>query len=222
MQLQINSTSAGMRLPNSQSDPAAAVGLPHAQPTAAHDGPTAAAAAPQLGHGSPAAESAMQGISSAAVLEGIDSAGKETTVPADLTGLLASPAHGSKDMQGLVPVGQSAMQPAEATDKPAMDVQHDKGPFMTSLAHEAPGVTSLSQAGEPVRGLADPNKRLLAKMGSHAPSDVSKQLLQEVAARSHVQGLLQVSRAPLPLDWFADDRPDVQGKTLPAVCYTSC
>lgn len=44
----------------------------------------------------------------------------------------------------------------------------------------------------PVTGLADPNKRLLAKMGSSRAADASKQMMQEVGARANVRGLLEV------------------------------
>lgn len=44
----------------------------------------------------------------------------------------------------------------------------------------------------PVTGLADPNKRLLAKMGSSHAADASKQMMQEVGDRANVRGLLEV------------------------------
>lgn len=189
-----NSISPGMPHPNSHINPAdvvAAVGLPSAHPIAAHGMSTAAAVAPQLGQGSPASKPAMQRTGSAAVPhQDIESTVQGSL--ADPTGTAALHAHSSEeDMQGgAVSTAQLAMQSKE-TDKTAMDVQH-----VQNLVHveTPPCVVEL----EPVRGLADPNKRLLAKMGSHAPSDVSKQLLQEVAARSHVQGLLQVCRPPQP------------------------
>lgn len=46
---------------------------------------------------------------------------------------------------------------------------------------------------QPVFGLVDPNKRLLAQMGGSSAVDASQQMMQEVAARSDVQGLLQAS-----------------------------
>ena len=191
--LQVNSTAPGAHLSQDQVNPAAAVSLPNAQPTAAHGKSAAAAAAPQLGQDSPAAGSAMQSIGSAAVSKEIDCAGQETTAPADVTGIAASSAHTSQErMHRLAPAGELAAQTEGETDKTAVDVQHMQTPsHAQSLSHAA--------EAEPVRGLADPNKRLLAKMGSQTPADVSKQLLQEVAARSHVEGLLQVCRLPIVL-----------------------
>ena len=182
-----------MHLPEGQVNPAAAVGLPNAQPTAAPGESAPATAAPQLGQDTTAAGSAMHSNSGAAVFRDIGSDGQQTTPLADSTGIAASPAHSSqKAMHRLVPAGKLAMQPGEETDETAVDVQHVQSPsHVQSQSHVA--------ESEPVRGLADPNKRLLAKMGSHAPSDVSKQLLQEVAARSHVEGLLQVCRHPVML-----------------------
>lgn len=179
----MNSTAPGMHLPEGQVNPAAAVGIPNAQPNAAPGESTAATAASQLGQDTTVAGSAMRmhSNSSAAVSRDVGSAGQQTTSPEDLTGINASPAHSSQ----LVPAGELAMQQGEETDKTAADVQPvQTPPHVQSLLHIA--------ESEPVRGLADPNKRLLAKMGSNAPSDVSKQLLQEVAARSQVEGLLQV------------------------------
>lgn len=169
------------------------MGIPDAQPTAAHGESAAAAAASQLGQDSSVSELAVQIIGSAAVSNTIDSAGPETTAPADLTGAAASSAHHSQErMHRLVPAGELAMQTEGEADKTAVDVQHVQAPSHAQTAAHGAEL-------EPVRGLADPNKRLLAKMGSHAPSDVSKQLLQEVAARSHVEGLLQVCRLPIVL-----------------------
>lgn len=184
-----------MHHPNSQLNPAdlvAAVGPPSTHPSAAHGVSTAAAAAPQLGQGGSAAQPAMQSSGSAAVPQGIESSVQGTTAAADLTGTAAVHAHSSKEgMQGPVSTAQLAMQSEAETVKTAVDVQHVQNPAHIEVL---PRVVE----SEPVRGLADPNKRLLAKMGSNVPSDVSKQLLQEVAARSHVQGLLQVCRPPPP------------------------
>ena len=196
---------------NTQLNPAdliAAVGPPSAHPIAADGVSTAAAQAPQLGQGSPAAKPAMQSSGSAAVPQGIELTVQGT--PADITGIAASHAHNDEeDMQGgAVATAQLTMQSEEKTDQTAVDVQHVQNP---AYVQALPRVVE----SEPVRGLADPNKRLLAKMGSHAPSDVSTQLLQEVAARSHVQGLLQVCRPfppPLPfvLSCCADGLVNIQ------------
>lgn len=45
---------------------------------------------------------------------------------------------------------------------------------------------------QPMVGLADPNKRLLARMGSSSAANASLQMMQEVGDRANVQGLLQV------------------------------
>ena len=47
-------------------------------------------------------------------------------------------------------------------------------------------------------GLTDPNKRLLAKMGSSNAAGASPQLMHEIGARASVQGLLQVRGNFLP------------------------
>ena len=169
------------------------MGLPNAQPPAAHGEAAAAAAAPQLGQDSSAAGSAVHSVGLAAVSKQIDSAGQETTAPANLTGTAVSSAKRSQErMHRLAPAGELAAQKGGETDKTAVDVQH------VQTSSDAQTLSHAAEA-EPVRGLADPNKRLLAKMGSHAPADVSKQLLQEVAARSHVEGLLQVCRLHIVL-----------------------
>ena len=104
------------------------------------------------------------------------------------------------------------MQTEGEADSTAVDVQHVQTPSHAQTA--AHGAES-----EPVRGLADPNKRLLAKMGSRAPSDVSKQLLQEVAARSHVEGLLQVCRLPIVLGPLANGgHPNIPWQTSWLLC----
>ena len=102
----------------------------------------------------------------------VNSTGESQPQPVDLTGLVATAMDSSEHAQGL----ELAMQP-----KMQQGQDEDGG----------------GQQGfrEPVRGLADPNKRLFAKMGSEVPGQVSMQLLQEVGARSHVQGLLQVRLA---------------------------
>ena len=135
----------------------------------------------------------MQSIGSAAVSKEIDSAGQETIAPGDSTSTAAPSAHCTQErMHRLVPAGELATKTEEETDQTAVDVQHVQTPSQAQTP---------SRAAEsiPVKGLADPNKRLLAKMGSQAPSDVSKQLLQEVAARSRIEGLLQVCRLPITL-----------------------
>ncbi|KAA6419574.1 MAG: hypothetical protein FRX49_10499 [Trebouxia sp. A1-2] len=82
--------------------------------------------------------------------------------------------HSSADVPLIVTsIGESQPQPVD----------------LTGLV--ATAVDSSEHTQEPVQGLADPNKRLFAKMGCEVPGHVSMQLLQEVGARSHVQGLLQ-------------------------------
>lgn len=228
MQLQINSsTAAGMHLSGSQTNPAAVTNLANAQPSAAPDSATlaAAAAAPQLGRRNSYEPAMQDDPTDAAVLRDSNSYAQETSVPTNPAGIVPSPTHSSEDilrdvnpsaqatavsansvgivttptprgenMQGQVP----AEQPAEETRKQNMPLGMTPG---ASVARSSPGRTEgsdqpaggVQHVGEPVRGLADPNKRLLAKMGSQAPADVSKQLLQEVAARAHVETLLQVS-----------------------------
>ena len=171
MALQMNlSPAAGPQLPSFEANPAAATSLANTQPTATPGSAALSAAAPpQLGHSnSPAA--ALQEANASAVLTHSNFPRQETAEPTNSSGRVTSPACSSEDIQRQAP----AVQPAEgtATHHPAVGVQY---------------------GAEPVRGLADPNKRLLAKMGSQAPADVSKQLMQEVAARSHVDALLQVS-----------------------------
>lgn len=86
--------------------------------------------------------------------------------------------HSSADVPLIVTsIGESQPQPVD----------------LTGLV--ATAVDSSEHTQEPVQGLADPNKRLFAKMGCEVPGHVSMQLLQEVGARSHVQGLLQVRLA---------------------------
>lgn len=168
-----HSAAASIHLLGRETNPATS--LANAQPTAAPDSATLAAAAPpQLGP-SNSAEPALQEPDTAAGLVHTSSSGQESAVPADSSGILTSPAHCSQDVQHQA----TAVQPGKGIDPlAAVGVQH---------------------VAEPVRGLADPNKRLLAKMGSQAPADVSKQLMQQVAARSHVEALLQVSRPTWPL-----------------------
>lgn len=110
--------------------------------------------------------------SSAAVPLTVNSAGEQQPQPAELTGVSAT-AVGSSDY-------------ALGHDLPLQS----KG---EQVQDQAGGQEKQQENTVPVRGLADPNKRLLAKMGGEVAGEVSKQLLQEVGARSHVHGLLQVS-----------------------------
>ncbi len=102
----------------------------------------------------------------------VNSTGESQPQPADLTGLVATAVDSSEHAHGLEIALQCKMQQG----------QEEEGGDQQGFR-------------EPVRGLADPNKRLFAKMGSEVPGHVSMQLLQEVGARSHVQGLLQVRLA---------------------------
>lgn len=179
MQKQGSSPSAGMRLPHAHSNPAALVGQPQSQPALLGAGPvtegiTAVTAGSELGGDTSAIESAVLDGSSADVQMYVNSAGQEITSPANLTGTVTSAASSSEEAQGLALSLQPAMQPVESGSESHKGVQ---------------------QSDEPVRGIADPNKQLLAKMGRQVPAEVSKQLLQEVGARSHIEGLLQVSMA---------------------------
>lgn len=64
--------------------------------------------------------------------------------------------------------------------------QHARQPFRREQ-QDQDGVT------RPRHGLSDPNKRLLAQMGSSSAANASRELMQEVGARANVQGLLQAS-----------------------------
>ncbi len=159
-------------------DPATAVAQPSPQPYAAAAAAVSLSAAvaskpaqPSLvrPHSNSVATSDLVLHSSADVPLIVTSTGESQPQPADLTGLVATAVDSSEHAQGL----ELAMQPNMQ--------QGQEG-----------GQGDQQGYREPVRGLADPNKRLFAKMGSEVPGRVSKQLLQEVGARSHVQALLQV------------------------------
>ncbi|DBA77663.1 TPA: hypothetical protein ACH3X1_009459 [Trebouxia sp. C0004] len=98
----------------------------------------------------------------------VNSRGESQPQPADLTGVVATAVDSNEHAQGIKLARQPKTQQVQDKD------QGDQQGFR-----------------EPVRGLADPNKRLFAKMGNEVPGHVSMKLLQEVGARSHVQGLLQ-------------------------------
>ncbi len=162
-------------------DPATAVAQPSQQPFAA-----AVAAAPidAAVASEPAQPSLVQPHSGSVVASELllhssadvplvaNSIGESQPQPVDLTNLVATAVDSSEHAQGLELAMRPEMQ--QGQDKDQGDQQ---------------GIR------EPVRGLADPNKRLFAKMGNEVPGQVSMQLLQEVGARSHVQGLLQVRLA---------------------------
>ncbi len=162
-------------------DPATAVAQPSPQPFAAAvtAAPLAAAVASEPAQPSlvqPQSDSVVASEtllhSSADVPLVVNSTGESQPQPVDLTGLVATGVDSSEHAQGLELALQPKMQQGQEEDG------GDQQGFR-----------------EPVRGLADPNKRLFAKMGSEVPGQVSVQLLQEVGARSHVQGLLQVRLA---------------------------
>ena len=156
-------------------DPATAVAQPLPQPFAAVAAAVASdPAQPSLlqPHSDSVAASELLIHSSADMPLVVNSTGESQRQPVDLTGLVATAVDSSEHAQGLELALQPKMLPGQDED------QGDQQVFR-----------------EPVRGLADPNKRLFAKMGSEVPGQVSMQLLQEVAARSHVQGLLQVRLA---------------------------
>ena len=161
------------RLPPDHTDPATAVGQPNAAVVTASEGSKAAVQqSPQpTGSTPPLSSSAVESHtptdSNAAVALTSDSTGQPQ--PADLSGVLAT----AVDSTGS-----------------AQDSELSVQPLVQQRQEEDPG--NQHEKSEPVRGLADPNKRLLARMGSEVPADVSKQLMQEVGARSQVQGLLQV------------------------------
>lgn len=128
----------------------------------------------------------------------VDSAGKQQLEPADLTGLMATAVDSASTAAGPGP----SMQPMEQQQHG----QGDQGGLAQGLPAGADGSGDSSQGAsheteaaaegsgaEPIKGLADPNKRMLAKMGSARPADVSKQLLQQMAAQSDVQSMMQVS-----------------------------
>ena len=122
--------------------------------------------------------------SSAAVPLTVNSAGEQQPQPADLTGVIATAVGSSDYAQGqdlsLQPKGEQMQDQAGGQEKQQEDTV-------------------------PVRGLADPNNRLLAKMGGEVPGEGSKQLLQEGGARSHVQGLLQVSNSSRHVQYIMVD-----------------
>jgi len=161
-------------------DPATAVAQPSPQPFAAAvtAAPLAAAVASEPAQPSlvqPHSDSELASellLHSADVPLVVNSTGESQPQPVDLTGLVATAVDSSEHAQGLELALQPKMQ--QGQDEDGGDQQVFR---------------------EPVRGLADPNKRLFAKMGSEVPGQVSMQLLQEVGARSHVQGLLQVRLA---------------------------
>ena len=155
--------------------PSAAVGQPSLQPVAG-----AQAVAPGAVQSAQVQDTELAGDSgshfsagsSVDVLMALGSTRDRGTQPADMTrAAMAGSAVGTKDGQGVEPALQPVVQPRVAEH--AAGAEHAESKL--------------------VRGLADPNKRLLARMGSTAPADASKHLLQEVGARSQVQGLLQVS-----------------------------
>ena len=162
-------------------DPATAVAQPSQQPFAAAIAavPIDAAVASEPAqpslvqpHSDSVVASELLLHSSADVPLVVNSTGESQPQPADLSGLVATAVDSSEHAQGLEIALQLKVQQGQEED------QGDQQGFR-----------------EPVRGLADPNKRLFAKMGSEVPGQVSMQLLQEVGARSHVQGLLQVRLA---------------------------
>ena len=200
MQVQSNSFAAGMQFPNNEASPATAVGQSDSQPAAAAADPMLPVPTTAVGQADTqraAEESAPESNapvnSSAAVPSTVNSAEQESAGAADLTGTITAAGSITNIEQCL-----SCAQLGQETPKDAyrtQDAQQAQGAVQPSL-QPAQGSnklqTDVQQVDEPVRGLADPKKRLLAKMGSQAASDVSKQLLQEIAARSHVKGLLQV------------------------------
>ena len=171
--------------PTNPTNPATAVKQQPPQPSAASasaPGLSAAAASgsvqsvqlesstqPQMG--SAMGSDTSTGSSNAVIPLAVGSTGQQQPPPADFTGLVATAVDSSEYAQGL---------------EPAMQLMRKQGQGQ----EEDQGMQQ--EFSEPVRGLADPNKRLLAKMGSEVPADVSKQLLQELGARAQVQGLLQV------------------------------
>ena len=163
------------RLPPDHSDPATAVGQPNAAVVTASEGSKAAVqqSPPPTGSTPPLSSSAVESHtptdSNAAVALTSDSTGQPQPADFKLSGVLAT----AVDRTG-------STQDSEVSVQPLVQQRQEGDP---GNQHEK---------SEPVRGLADPNKRLLAKMGSEVPADVSMQLMQEVGARSQVQGLLQV------------------------------
>lgn len=203
MQIQSHSPAAGMQFPSSAANPATAVSQTYAQPAAADSMLSEATTTVGQSNAQPAAaasiaESNSLANSSAALPTTVASAEQAPAAPADLTGIVTTVGSiTSQDAEQLRLAMQPSVQPADLTGiistAQSTTGQDTQQPSMQSAQGSNKLQSSLQPVGEPVRGLADPNKRLLAKMGSQAASDVSKQLLQEVAARSHVEGLLQVS-----------------------------
>ena len=170
MQLQSNSPAAGMQLPGRTAVAPSDAQLAAASPKLS-GGTTAAATSAQLPHTNSAANADLPSASSAALSVPDDSADQDSTNIADSRVTAEASSTTAED----APRPVAAVQPGTHLDSGSHDLQMGG-----------------QHAVEPLRGLADPNKRLLAKMGSQAPSDVSKQLLQEIGARSQMEGLLQV------------------------------
>ena len=102
-------------------------------------------------------------------------------------------------------VGDLALQPA-VQNLPAAAM----GDAEQAADHDPAAHSSKSRRGEPLQeqlsgeaqqagdnmqamvGLADPNKRLLARMGSSSAANASLHMMQEAGDRANVQGLLQV------------------------------
>lgn len=170
----------------------------------ASEHPSAAVGQDHMDPASAVAQSSPQPFAAAVAAEPLDAAvAAEPAQPSSVQPHSDSAAaselllHSSADMPLVVnSTGESQPQPAHLTGLVATAVdssEHAHGlehPYIQQGQNEGLG----DQQGfrEPVRGLADPNKRLFAKMGSEVPGQVSMQLLQEVGARSNVQGLLQV------------------------------